>query len=187
VSAARLLSRFKFQTANQKQARTIARIFCPAPGRPPSRPCAPGQEPRARGTPRVRSALTFTQVGANKSTRTHGPRRLATSRLVEVLIVPQVRQTQGVPRAVFLGLLRSAPGGLTVSGAAPFGRGAYPPLSVAQWPAGLASRDESGLDRRVFTAHLRCKPFPATAPRPASGDADQTPLGCEGRDLGILS
>ena len=27
------------------------------------------------------------------------------------------------------------------------------------------------------------RPQPATAPRPASGDADQTPLGHEGRDI----
>jgi hypothetical protein len=59
------------------------------------------------------------RAGRQGSNWTRGPRRLATSRLVEVLCaspctlvrakrqsVPQVRQTQGVPRAVFS---RSAP------------------------------------------------------------------------------
>ena len=62
------------------------------------------------------------RAGRQGSNWTRGPRRLATSRLVEVLVcspaalvrakrqsVPQVRQTQGVPRAVFIGLLPSRP------------------------------------------------------------------------------
>ena len=64
------------------------------------------------------------RAGRQGSNWTRGPRRLATSRLVEVLCaspctlvranrqsVPQVRQTQGVPRAVFLACSATLPGG----------------------------------------------------------------------------
>jgi hypothetical protein len=43
-------------------------------------------------------------------------------------VVPQVRQSQGVPRAVFIGLLRKAPGGLTFQASFLIGEDAYPPL-----------------------------------------------------------
>ena len=57
-----------------------------------------------------------------------------------------------------------------------------PPATCRQRGLGVrqARREKRGLDRRV--GHLRRisdAPIPATAPRPASGDADQTPLGNE--------
>jgi hypothetical protein len=81
---------------------------------------------RARGTPRVQGALKLAQCAQTKML---GPTGLATSRQrgVSKSVMPQVRQTQGVPRAVFLGLLRSAPGGLTFQ-AFSCSRSAYPPL-----------------------------------------------------------
>ena len=61
--------------------------------------------PRARGTPRVRGALKFTQRAQTKSTRTRRPRHLAAPRRINGPPFgrpPQVRHSQGVPRAVFL-------------------------------------------------------------------------------------
>jgi hypothetical protein len=126
---------------------------------------------------------------------THGPRRLATSRLVEVRIPaffvktgePQVRQSLGVPRAVFEVCSASPPVDLPFR-LPPLRQDAYPPL-LAQVVAALcdrtqrdaitgpvdarsARRDECGLDRRAASPHLqRSVVIPATAPRPASEDA----------------
>src|SRR4051794_6829255 len=72
-------------------------LFFAARGEPYSQlRIAPRKIPRARGTP----------VGRN------GPTGLDTSRHrgLSKPILPQVHQTQGVPRAVFIGLLRSIPG-----------------------------------------------------------------------------
>ena len=47
--------------------------------------------------------------------------------------MPQVRQSVGVPRAVFIGLLRIAPGGRTFQATLPLlanWKAAYPPLSA---------------------------------------------------------
>jgi hypothetical protein len=85
------------------------------------------QNARARGTPKV-----------PKDTRTSTPRDIEACRS---LIVPQVRQTQGVPRAVFLGLLRIAPGGLTFQA---------PPLSkVRRLSTARGARTASGTSDRV--------------------------------------
>ena len=118
---------------------------------------------------------------------------------------PQVRQTQGVPRAMFIGLLRFAPGGRTISGDPASSKIGRPLIhrSGPRWrlrksdhagnqrQGGPATHSgapgRSGLDRRSgeFCApHLR-RPRPATAPHPASGDADQTPLGL-GWDRNII-
>jgi len=98
---------------------------------------------------------------------------------------PQVRPSQGVPRAVFVGLLRAAPGGLSVSGARPCGRNAYPPLSGPngaqhfrpcrlpppvgpQWRA-AGTPGRRGLDRREgHSRRISDAPFrpPLPAPRP---------------------
>jgi hypothetical protein len=153
------------------------------------------------------------RAGRQGSNWTRGPRRLATSRLVEVLCAlpfalvrakrqsgPQVRQTQGVPRAVFVGLLPSSPRWSLLIRVCPLGRHrdmstdrdpdrAGPLLTEAgngrQRGPGRAAGAlglACGLDRRAFAPHLRCDVIsPATAPRPASGDADQTPLRHRGR------
>ncbi len=140
--------------------------------------------------------------------RTRGPRRLATSRLVES-IKPQVRQVSGVPRAVFIGLLRSVPGSrpfilttLGLRGILPLRALALerrpliraPPLPSGALGARLARQDDAAwtagreTQRRISDAPLR-PPLPA----PASGDADQTPPRQQGRDsliivlLGLLS
>jgi hypothetical protein len=51
---------------------------------------------------------------------------------------PQVRRSPGVPRAVFVGLLRMTPGGLTFQVPSPFDRGSstYPPLVTRGWRFG---------------------------------------------------
>lgn len=129
----------------------------------------------------------------------------------ETASVPQVRQTQGVPRAVFNRLAPHPPrwspsregetccvtlhrfwaqalGGAPVTGAS----SAYRPSRAPG--VRTARRKQRGLGRRAFAPHLRCEVIlPATAPRPASGDADQTPLRHRGgitlgiHTLGILS
>jgi hypothetical protein len=60
---------------------------------------------------------------------------------------PQVRRSQGVPRAVFVGLLRSAPGGRSVSGnpASANWEAAYPPLRAQTAPG---NSDHAGNRRR---------------------------------------
>ena len=146
-------------------------------------------------------ALRFTPC-ANMSARTHGPRLPRGNEACRSRIVPAVGSLQslgrarrksagfpGVPRAVFIGLLRKEP---RKSSASPVVRRDLPtrtrpacsPLTGArpgrQGPPRQRRRREAlcGLDRRALPAHLRCKEnSPATAPRPASGDADQTPLG----------
>ena len=79
-----------------------------APASEPFGRCAAEKSPRARGTPGV--------------LRTHGLRHLATperngnlgrDRRPVVVDSPQVRLLSDVPRAVFIGLLRAAPGGLS--------------------------------------------------------------------------
>jgi hypothetical protein len=59
--------------------------------------------------------------------------------------------------------------------------------SPAYWPSGpsacgWARQNRRGLDRRALHRISDASHSPATAPRPASGDADQTPLGHKGRD-----
>ncbi len=137
-------------------------------------------EPRARGTP-----------GVPMDPRASTPRDIEACR--SPCVAPSLRElrranrksarSQGVPRAVFVGLLRTAPGGLTVSGTlsvnrvtihrmrprhsvgAPLtGEPAYRPSGARQR---LACRDWRGLDRRGPASHLRrrhCRP-PLPAPR----------------------
>jgi len=108
---------------------------------------------------------------------------------------PQVRQTLGVPRAVFIGLLRALPGGRTATQGrnlrVTFHR--WGPQAVGDAPvtgAISAARPSQASGRAVGTPDAaRLGPpgphsasplqghVPATASRPASGDADQTPLG----------
>ncbi len=97
--------------------------------------------------------------------------------------MPQVRQSLGVPRAVFIGLLRIAPGGLTFQASA-ITVDAYPPL-LAQVAAAFCDRmqrdaitgpDDARLARRdgaawtaepgKFKRRISDAPDPATAPRP---------------------
>ena len=130
-----------------------------------------------------------TQVYASRRKRKCSDPRASTPRDIEACrspLMPQVRQTQGVPRAVFVGLLRSAPGGLTVSGDPPYGG---PPIHRSRpkrlhgtsdragdrrrW--GPATRGDARPDAAAWTAgpwqaHLRCHviprpPLPASCPR----------------------
>ena len=80
------------------EAREIARVFCPAPGRPPSGLafCRP-RNARARGTPGPDSPAALCTVGKQVHRRSHH----------------ENAGYPGVPRAVFIGLLRKAPGGRT--------------------------------------------------------------------------
>ena len=120
--------------------------------------------------------------------------RTSTPRDIEACrspIVPQVRRRNGVPRAVFEGLLRIAPGGQTFYpplegffGAggtySPFGKSRPCGRRIAQVAACRATGTSAAWTAGGLLApHLR-RPTLATAPRPASGDADQTPLGHEG-------
>jgi hypothetical protein len=193
-----LLHRFDFQTTRVTVSqRSAARIIWSARGTPYFQirlRCASADKPRARGTPRVRGALKFTQCAQTKML---GPAGLDASRHrgLSKSVIPQVRQTQGVPRAVFIGLLRNAPGGLTFQ-AFSCSRSAYPPLwtqvgcgkpvtgcrhppsrgPVARgWRAGTKRLGPPG-PRAASPAR---RSSPATAPRPASEDAVQTPLGTE--------
>jgi len=158
-------------------------------------PLRPEKEPRARGTP-----------GAQLDPRASTPRDIEACRSPCARLslwferrrsMPQVRQTQGVPRAVFNRLAPHPPrwsappregetccvtlhrlwaqalGGAPVTGAmstyrpsrAP-GMRIGPPEEARLGPPGPGAASPTP---RVMT--------PATAPRPASGDADQTPLG----------
>ena len=105
----------------------------------------------------------------------------------------------GVPHAVFIGLLRSTPGGQTfqalilatshlTTAMGPRWRGLYrdklSPRASSRAPARQADLPR---DRAAWTAgrgkprRISDAPPPATAPRPASEDAAQTPL-ASGRD-----
>ncbi len=85
----------------------------------------------------------------------------------------EVRRLPGVPRAVFIGLLRATPGGLTVSGAVPFGVSAYPPLVgrtlvPRHGPAGVIAPDAQGRPLVPSGARLRA-PGPHGLGRCAKG------------------
>ncbi len=166
------------------------------PFRPPppfglrrDKPPALEKEPRARGTP----------LGPN------GPARLGASRHRGALNgpacshrrAPQVRQSQGVPRAVFGRFAPHGPRWTYLSGNLPYGSlpihrcraqtdadlpatGCRLRPSPGPRGARLARRDTCGLDRRaVRIASPMHSHSPATAPRPVSEDAEQTPLGNE--------
>ena len=102
---ARLLRmrRRKFRRADVKQPSVIARVLCQAPG-PPVFHCEFPVASKAEGARNARVPM---------DPRTSTPRDIEACRSP---VVPQVRRFPGVPRAVFLGLLRIAPGGLPVSG-----------------------------------------------------------------------
>jgi hypothetical protein len=85
------------QDEARESQRSAARIFGQAPGAACNSACAsPGKEPRARGTPRVGRTQVYAAC-ANEGARAHGPRRLATSRLVEVLVSAASPPTQRRP------------------------------------------------------------------------------------------
>jgi hypothetical protein len=97
------------------------------------------------------------RAGRQGPRRTRGPRHLATSRLVEVRIArlrsfelrrgkPQVRRSQGVPRAVFLRLAPRRPR---------WADNFYPPLVTPCRGAGPARLGPPGP-----APHLRCKIIP---------------------------
>ena len=110
-------------------------------------------------------------------------------------------KSKGVPRAVFLGLLRIVPGGRISVALCPLGlHRAYPPCEAlalgrrpltgltkpAYRPSETSARSRRARLDAAWTAgweslrRISDAPCPATAPRPASGDADQTPLGHRG-------
>ena len=112
--------------------------------------------------------------------------------------VPQVRQTQGVPRAVFNRLAPHRPRWSHFSRVMPVGAAPRLPTDEAMAlgrrpltgrPGLPAVRDlgaqtrRAGLDAAWTAGPPIASPMqghvPATAPHPASGDADQTPLGNE--------
>ena len=141
-------------TIQSSNSQASSPCFFAAPGTPSSdlETAAPGKEPRARGTPEV--------------LRTHGPRRLATSRLVEFVSCRKSAKSQGVPRAVFVRFAPHRPrwtdrfrqppflpGDRLSTATGPDGRPALLTVPDArhQWgpvTRGLAGRDECGLDRR---------------------------------------
>ncbi len=156
----------------------------PRVGPSPGRFALKGFRRRISGKPECRG-----RAGRQGSERTRGPRRLATSRLVEVrsrLRSFELRRasrksakSDGVPRAVFLGLLRIAPGGLTFQATLLSFRIVRPPIHrfrprseqatcdrlpapAITGPSGarLARRDVCGFNRRALAAHLRCRSFP---------------------------
>src|SRR5665213_1869826 len=116
-------------------------VFFAAPGRPSLQPSAFALKglgatsrttsKRAEGArdARVLGALKFTQCA---QTKVLGPTDLDASQHRGALkSEPQVRRFPGVPRAMFIGLLRLAPGGLPISGNPPLlanWKAAYPPL-----------------------------------------------------------
>ncbi len=136
---------------------------------------------RPRGSRRVLPpAPSRGRAGRQGSNRTHGPRRLATSRLVEVLNCRKSAKPKASRARCFLGLLRSAPGGLTVSGGPSY---ESPPIHRCRpkrcpahltVPAAVVSGarrraagapGRSGLDRRaVASASPPPRHSPATAP-----------------------
>ena len=142
--------------------------------------------------------------GARNATGPGGPTHLDASRhrgLSKSIIASPPspwRPARGV-----LGLLRSAPGGRAVSGCLRYRRRTYPPLRAQTAPGksghagnhrqwGPVTRGRrAGTERLGPPGGYRCRisdiPFPATAPRPASGDADQTPLVSKGRDARTIS
>ncbi len=152
--------------------------FLKAPGTPSSDLARASKNKRVRGTPGSRG--------------TRAPRRLATSRPVEAGSNASPPFSRRSAQRVFwfapfrprwTDLFR-----LPLALGSPFHRCGTLNMARAlrqRWghdvggPSGarLARRDESGLDRRFrdLAPHLR-RPRPATAPRPASEDAVQTPL-----------
>jgi hypothetical protein len=150
------------------------------------------KEPRARGTPRVLTdprASTPRDIEACRSP--YYPPSLLTS---FGAASRKSAKSDGVPRAVFEVLLREVPGsqafkGMTLSLPLRTWRSGGRLLTNLQpyRPSGSSARRRTrrelrGLDRRAFRRISDKAYFPATDPRPASGDADQTPLGHEGRD-----
>jgi len=112
------------------------------------------------------------RAGRWGSDRTHGPRHLATSRLAEVRCPsfdgrPQVRQSHGVPRAVFLRFAPHGPRWASIVRRLAFRQGRQ---TTAWRPAAWAGRSACGLDRRAAQPHLRLRviprpPLPAPCPR----------------------
>ncbi len=152
------------------------------------------------GRCRVRAHSSSRERAQTESAQTHGPRRLATSRLVEAdsAASPPVlrRPARGVcrfaphrPRWTYLSGDPASPFELAgrLSTAVGPGRRCGPVTGCNATPSRgpvdtrLARRDGAawtagwGIQRRISDA-----PEPATAPRPASGDC--RPLGSEGRD-----
>ena len=151
---------------------------------------------------RVRKLKVLRPTGLDASRH----RGLSKSGLPPSLARPRASRKSASPLAsrarCLLGLLRIAPGGLTLSGLLPYGRTPihrYRAQTVPstsdhagcrrQWglrDARLARRDGAawtageGKPRRISDA-----PSPATAPRPASEDAVQTPLGTEAGWVGL--
>ena len=198
-------SRPCFTDSIVKSANAPPPLFLAARGTPYSKSAAPGKAPRARGTPRVQDALKFTQSAQTESARTHGPRRLATSRLVEVRISSASPPN---PRRPARGVYRFAPHGprwtdrfrrpfsrFRLSGALIYRyepKPARPPVTGSRRRSPLGPRDArlarqdhaawtAGPARRISDAQS----FPGHRSPPYVRDADQTPLGNEGGMTGI--
>jgi hypothetical protein len=139
------------------------------------------------------------RAGRQGSLWTHGPRRLATSRLVETDSAASPPSPMASRARCLIGLLRSAPGGLTFQATilsfrivgrltTALGPGrvrqclrpAAVPAIAGPSGARLVRRDVCGFNRRAVGAHLRRHVIPRP-PLPVSclEMLDQTPLGNE--------
>ena len=188
------LFRFSFQTARVANApppllfgrRRVTPVFQTARSRNENRGRAgrPGPNGPARlGTSRH-------QAPSARASRRCGGKRPRAFR------ASQGHASPPVPRRPARGVYRFAPHGprwTYLSGNLPYGA-AYPPLAAQTMPgtsdraappsagprgARLARRDTCGLDRRAVQRISAARHSPATAPRPVSEDAVQTPLGNE--------
>jgi len=135
----------------------------------PSVPPAPTEGARDA---RVPGAIKSTQ---NARTKILGPTDLDASRHrgLSKSFLPQVRQTQGVPRAVFVRLAPQRPRWTSLSGNPSLLRqdceAAYPPLAArGSGRAGTAAAWTAGPPRRISSV---MENSPATAPRFTSEDA----------------
>jgi hypothetical protein len=98
-----------------KQTSVIARILCG-----PGQVVAPIFRLRPKGLRRDKPRSLEKSRGRAGRQGPDGPADLDASQHRGALkSEPQVRRYQGVPRAMFIGLLRLAPGGLTFSGNPP--------------------------------------------------------------------
>jgi hypothetical protein len=137
-----------------------ARVIMPAKADARHRPyflTAPGRPPSV-------SVRAFANRGRAERQGSSGPTGLDASRHrgLSSMSSPQVRLLPGVPRAVFIGLLRAAPGGLTVSGDP-----SLPPKEA--WPPSVNC--QAAYPPLSGPGHSGLKPRPVTG-TPSTGPSD---------------
>ena len=139
-------------------------LFFGRPGEGPRRflSASSSKMPRARGTPRVRW--------------THGPRHLAISRLIEVRITASPPVPSASRARCFLGLLRSAPGGLTFQQPfSPFGLSGRLTTASGRDPASNAC-DRLPAGRHGAQWRTAGAPGPKAASAAAGGGTSRHPI-----------